>query len=64
MHQQKAVTIQPPIPAPPPPTVDMAKEANQNAQLIRKRRGSGASELAGDNPQSPQMLGASAVLGA
>ncbi len=63
MHSPKAPTIAPPIPAPPPPTIDMAAQSNQNTQAIRKRRGAGASDLAGNTPASPQMLGASAVLG-
>jgi hypothetical protein len=63
MHSPKAPTIAPPIPAPPPPTVDTAMQNNQETQAIRKRRGAGASDLAGNNPPSPAMLGASAVLG-
>ncbi len=45
--------ISPPMPAPPPPTIDQAAQAQGTQNQLRQRKGAAASVLAGNNPQAP-----------
>jgi len=59
-----APKIAPPTPAPPPPTIDQAVQSNQQADILRRRRGAASNVLAGSDGGPQPTGGVAKLLGA
>ena len=64
MHTPKVESPAPPTPAPPPPTIDQAAQSQDNANILRQRRGAASTILAGtQQSNAPATTGVAKLLG-